>query len=291
MMEPRVADVESAMLRACAGSPESSNPVLLAVQYHLSRPGHFLRGRLCLEACARLGVSAENAILAATVCELLQNASLLQDDLMDRSPMRRGQGSVWSQFGDGVAICAGDLMLAAAYASLPLITPATLLAEVVRLVHARTRDLICGQAEDLQTAAATASMDRYRQTAVAKSAPLISLALELPLTLAGLGSACMLARKVAAAFAVAYQIVDDLDDVTEDERAGCMNVVPILMAADALCPAEAKRVASVRAEEHLDGVIALAKGLPEGCAAVLTDHATHLRAQLSGANVSATATI
>ena len=279
-MQQRVADVESAILRVCAGSTEPSNPIILAVRYHLSRPGHLLRARLCLDACARLEVPTENAVIAASVCELLHNASLVQDDLMDRSPLRRGQPSTWSRFGDGVAVCAGDLMLASAYASLQKLTPGASVAEVVPLVHARTQDLICGQAEDLQMSVSTSSIAQYRRVAVAKSLPLISLAMELPLTLAGLGPACKLAQQVAAAFAESYQIADDLDDTAEDERAGCMNLVHLLIAAGNLSFEEAKRTAKERAGEQLDAVFTLAKSLPGDCGAVLTEHAMQLRAAL-----------
>ena len=279
-MQQRVANVESAILRACAGSSEPSNPVILAVCYHLSRPGHLLRARLCLDACARLKISDDNAVIAASVCELLHNASLVQDDLMDRSPLRRGQPSTWSRFGDGVAVCAGDLMLASAYALLHGIMPVTGVQQIVQLVHARTQDLICGQGEDLQVAASISSIERYRRVAVAKSSPLISLALELPLTLAGLGPACKLAQQVAAAFAESYQIADDLDDTAEDACAGCMNLVQLLMTAGNLSFEEARRTAKERAGEQLDIVFTLAKSLPGGCGAVLTEHAAQLRTAL-----------
>ena len=279
MTEP-IAEVDSAILRACASSAASRNPVLLAVRYHLSQPGNQLRARLCLDACTRLGISAADAMAAATTCELLHNASLLHDDLMDRSPRRRGQESTWSRFGDGVAVCAGDLMLSAAYASLHSITPATLVPELAKLVHTRTQDLICGQADDLQTAASPFPVEQYRVVAIAKSAPLISLALELPLTLAALRPAMPLAQEVAASFAVAYQIADDLDDVEEDKRANCLNVVQVLATACTLSDAEARRAAQAKAEEQMEEVIALAQQLPMECGAVLTDHVAVLRAKM-----------
>ncbi len=281
-MKDPVAEVESAMLRACAGSSSSANPALLAARYHLSRPGNRLRARLCLDACARLGVSASAAIASATVCELLHNASLLHDDLIDRSPLRHGQKSTWNQFGDGMAICAGDLLLGAAYASIQTIGSPTLLPEVAALVHARTQDVICGQAQELHASNSPQTAEQYEVLAIGKSASLISLSLQLPLTLAGLGFARPLAQRVAEAFAVAYQIADDLHDVEEDRLANCLNFVQIL-ATPAVSIEEARQNARVRAEQQLAKVLALAAELPRQCGSVLTAHAAVLQSQLQDA--------
>ena len=279
-MQDLVAEVESAMLKACAGSASPTNPSLLAVRYHLSRPGAQLRARLCLDACARLGVCDSMAIVSATICELLHNASLLHDDLMDRSPLRRGQRSTWNQFGDGIAICAGDLLLSAAYASIHTITPATLVPEMAALVHSRTQELICGQAQELQAATGTQTAEQYEILAIGKSASLISLCLQLPLTLAGFGFAKPLAQKVAESFAVAYQIADDLRDMEEDQLANCLNFVRILATSSNIPMDEARLQARGRAEEQLVKVLALAKELPSDCGSVLTLHASALQAQL-----------
>lgn len=279
-MKDLVAEVESAMLKACAGSASSINPSLLAVRYHLSRPGAQLRARLCLDACARLRVCTSSAIVSATLCELLHNASLLHDDLMDRSPLRRGQKSTWNQFGDGIAICAGDLLLSAAYASIHTITPAALVPEIAALVHSRTQELICGQAQELQAATGAQTAEQYEILAIGKSASLLSLCLQLPLTLAGLGFARPLAQQVAESFAVAYQIADDLRDVEEDRLANCLNFVQILATASHLSVEEARLQARLRAEERLVNVLALARELPSACGSVLTSHAAVLQAQL-----------
>ncbi len=272
-------EVDLAMRRICAGSASPTNPVILAVNYHLSVPGNQLRARLCLDACDRLGISPAISIGFATTCELLHNASLLHDDLMDRSPRRRGRRSTWSQFSDGIAICAGDLMLSAAYSSMQT-TPASCARELWALVSSRTQELICGQVQELQATLRPQSPAGYEALAVGKSASLISLCLQLPLLFAGLGAALPLAQQVADAFAVAYQIADDLRDVEEDQLANCLNFVQVLATSLRVSVAEARGIARERAEDQMFTVLALADRLPSRCGSVLTDHVLSLQAQL-----------
>lgn len=272
------------MLNSCIASALPDNPCVIASRHHLAAGGSRLRARICLEAANRLGLDHATSCQLASTCELLHNASLIHDDLLDRAPLRRGQPSVWSLLGDGVAVCTGDLMLAAAYACAAGLTPLPLFSDIFSLVHRRAQQVILGQAAELAAANAhSTTAQQYETVAQSKSASLLSLSIELPLCAAGYSFALPKAQEVAACFSVAYQIADDLEDVEQDQRANSLNVVDVLSSSEHVAPAEAKGQAAARAEELLRSAIRLARELPHDCAAVLVDQAEALLERLAPA--------
>lgn len=80
-----------------------------------TRQGKMLRPRLTLLAAATLGddhLASHRILLLATAVELLHNASLLHDDVIDHADSRRGQPAVNARWNSRVAILVGDYMLA-----------------------------------------------------------------------------------------------------------------------------------------------------------------------------------
>jgi geranylgeranyl diphosphate synthase type II len=239
----------------------------------------------------RLGLSKSDAICAASVCELLHNASLIQDDLLDRTTVRRGSPSVWDKHGDTIAVCTGDLMLSAAYGLLCELGRPTLIAPALRLVHRRTSEVILGQAAEsvAQQSGLEGTTAHYQRVAKAKSASLLSLSLELPLLLSG-NEACLAdAHEAASDFAVAYQIADDLEDVAQDTQERPSNLL-LLLEADGLAKPEAYTCAIELAAAHLAYAGKGARGLPNDCAARLLVHAEELRRTLAGYSITSLAT-
>ena len=91
----------------------STAPLLKDVEEYLS---HFLGKRLrplmvllSAEAC---GTMNSNHILVATIVEMLHNATLMHDDVVDESSLRRGHESVRHRWGNQVAVLCGDYYLA-----------------------------------------------------------------------------------------------------------------------------------------------------------------------------------
>ena len=82
-------------------------------EFVTSRPGKMLRPQLTLLAADTLGqASSRRTILLATAVEMLHNASLLHDDIIDHSDTRRGQASVNARWSNSVAVLVGDFLLA-----------------------------------------------------------------------------------------------------------------------------------------------------------------------------------
>ena len=76
--------------------------------------GKRVRGVICLAVAEAAGGSVDEALPAATALELVHAFSLVHDDLpaLDNDAERRGRSSVWAEFGEPVAVLAGDALLA-----------------------------------------------------------------------------------------------------------------------------------------------------------------------------------
>lgn len=88
------------------------------IHRYLLQGGKRLRPALTLLAARvfkELGPEDENVYRAAAAVETIHLASLLHDDLIDRSPLRRGQPTARARWGTGPALLAGDYLVAVAY--------------------------------------------------------------------------------------------------------------------------------------------------------------------------------
>ena len=70
--------------------------------------GKALRPVLCLSACEAVSGEFEPALPAAAALELIHNFSLIHDDIQDRDELRHHRPTLWSVWGDGKAIVAGN---------------------------------------------------------------------------------------------------------------------------------------------------------------------------------------
>jgi geranylgeranyl diphosphate synthase type II len=259
-----------------------TNPCILAANEHFSAGGSRVRAQICFEAAVGLGLGEADAVCLASVCELLHNASLIQDDLMDRTTIRRGAPSIWAKYGDIIAVCTGDLLLSAAYGLLSDVSIPALIGPALRLVHRRTSEVIAGQAaESLATIEDENVVSFYERLARGKSASLLSLSLELPLLLSDNYELLAMAYAACTDFAIVYQIADDLSDFAQDAREGSVNLLLLLIEKEHLTEAAAYTRAFELAEARLASMEAKAHQLPESCTAVLLEHGKKLRGTLA----------
>jgi geranylgeranyl diphosphate synthase type II len=85
------------------------------VDHIMQMKGKKIRPLLVLMACDLFGGKIEDALNAAFCVEVFHNFTLVHDDIMDASDIRRGEPTVHRKFGVNTAILAGDAMLAYAY--------------------------------------------------------------------------------------------------------------------------------------------------------------------------------
>jgi geranylgeranyl pyrophosphate synthase len=109
--------------------------------------GKRVRAVICLATAEAAGAEPEDALPAAAALELVHAFSLVHDDLpaLDNDAERRGRPSVWGQYGEAVAILAGDALLAEAF-RLALSYPT---AQVGRELAQATLGMIGGQYLDV----------------------------------------------------------------------------------------------------------------------------------------------
>ena len=250
-----------------------------ALSHHLDSGGQRVRARLALHAGRALNLSDDDAVTIAATVELLHNASLIHDDLQDRDLQRRGCATLWSAFGENVAICAGDLLLSAAYGNLCRFSDSKKLPQLLAQVHAATASAVHGQCADLSGQACDIAL--YEKIAAAKSGALLALPLELVLIATGQENYLAVARQAADAFAVGYQIVDDIDDIDKDRgsdgQPDGLNACLILAAGHGgYAHMVARQLALARFEQATQS----ASWLPHGAGALLASLAQRLSAQL-----------
>jgi Polyprenyl synthetase len=272
-----IAAVESRMLSLLAADD------IGAAIYHIKTGGQRIRARLGLHAALALGQSADDAVTLSASAELLHNASLVHDDLQDRDRMRRGSPTVWAVYGDSIAICAGDLLLATAYRALSAYSDCRKLPELLVLAFDRTAVAIQGQCGDLSSHTRSHDLAAYETIATAKSGALLSLPIEFALAASCRTDLIAHARSAAEAFAIAYQITDDLADIAHDatnaESSDSFNIVTVLQR-DGLVD-DARSAAQRIGLQHAVRAIAAADALPHGVGAILKTLALSLRPALT----------
>jgi geranylgeranyl pyrophosphate synthase len=253
-----------------------------AATYHLKTPGHKVRARLCLAACLKLNIKYDDMLIISAVSELLHNASLIHDDIQDMDEVRRGLETVWKKFGINLAICAGDLLLSTAYGVLVNISDPKILPKLITTINQRTASVIKGQCDDIEYKNNTMiSVESYSKIAKAKSGALLGLPIELALILSGHDEYLSLAKNAAGAFAVGYQVADDLNDIEKDapkhDGNKSLNIIFVLSDTGSKNP---MTDAMILAEQSLSEAVRLAEKLPNNSGALLIKLALQLQGQI-----------
>jgi len=189
-----------------------------AVQYSVKAGGKRLRPILVIETCRTCGGRSEAAMPAALAMEFVHTFSLIHDDLpaMDDDDLRRGQPTCHKVFGDGLAVLAGDWLLAHAFELLSSdrVEPA-LRGPLVRALADGTERMIAGQGADIEGAGRPADPELVHYIHEHKTAALLETCCRLGALCAGAsGDAVVALARYGGHLGLAFQITDDLLDVS-----------------------------------------------------------------------------
>jgi geranylgeranyl pyrophosphate synthase len=178
--------------------------------------GKRLRPLLVFLAAGAPPPETEGLLRAAVAVELIHGATLIHDDVLDGSPLRRGHPTVFASGGRSMAVAAGDLLFSRAFAELAAVGSE----ESVRVLARATRELAAGEVMQRGDAfAAELGVERYLERCRLKTAVLFRAACELGSLQAG-GPVDQLAV-FGERIGLAFQILDDVLDVTgPPERTG-----------------------------------------------------------------------
>ena len=197
-----------------------------AVAYLAKHPGKQLRSRLTL-LCADLiaEASTEAAIIAGEAIELLHTYSLVHDDLpaMDDDDLRRGQPTLHCAFDEATAILTGDGLQAAAFQHLVSIESLsdTQRVDLVRVISKAVgfEGMVGGQALDLAAEHQALEADALQNIHRLKTGALIAASAEAGAICANASTAERQALvEFATAIGLAFQVTDDVLDVTGDSE-------------------------------------------------------------------------
>lgn len=176
----------------------------------ISSGGKRLRPMLTLAAAQMFGYEGEGHVRLATAVEFMHTATLLHDDVVDESGMRRGKKTARMIWGNQASVLVGDFLLGQAFRMMVevgslealdiLSTAASIIAEgeVMQL----------GAAKDISTNEA-----QYLKVIEAKTAALFAAAAEVGPVIAGVeGAQRAAARRYGMDLGLAFQLVDDALD-------------------------------------------------------------------------------
>lgn len=210
--------------RSLAGETTRPETLLAAMRHGVLNGGKRLRPFLVMESARLFDAPPDAALRVAAALECIHCYSLVHDDLpsMDDDDLRRGQPTVHVAFDEATAILAGDSLLTLAFdivaspdTGLPGETRASLVSRLARA--AGIGGMAGGQALDLQAEKIPPDEAGILQLQAMKTGALLRFACEAGPVMAGASSADLsLMSRFGAVIGLAFQLADDLLDVTSD---------------------------------------------------------------------------
>lgn len=193
---------------------EADVAIIEAANAHLrGMRGKLFRPTLLLLASSIEGKPESRALPLAAVAELVHLTSVVHDDSVDHSVLRRGQPTINAVFSHQVAVLMGDFLFAKAIAELVRLGDM----EPLRVFTQASSEMTIGELRQLASFDALAfSEDDYRTLIRAKTASLVGAACEMG-ALAGAPRFRSQMRTFGESIGMAFQVADDLLDYTEAE--------------------------------------------------------------------------
>ncbi len=195
-----------------------------AMRYSLFCGGKRIRPLLCIASAEAVGGSAEAILPTACALEMVHTFSLIHDDLpaIDDDDFRRGAPTAHKKFGEAMAILAGDALHTLAFGTITRYQsgdPALLLRVVSLIADASgTMGMVGGQVDDIFYEGKAVDAATLRNIHERKTGALLHAAILSGAWLAGAGVAQEKAlREYGEHIGLAFQIVDDILDVTGDD--------------------------------------------------------------------------
>ncbi|CAI9086371.1 farnesyl-diphosphate synthase [Candidatus Methylacidiphilum fumarolicum] len=215
--------IESALRKYVTDKSKKPRILHEAIDYSLFSGGKRLRPILCLAGAHTVCMATDCALPMACAVECIHTYSLIHDDLpsMDNDDFRRGKPSLHKIYGEAMAILTGDALLALAFEIASLCSPlgssyplSTMIWELARA--AGSRALVAGQVADLESEGKEIGLTQLRYIHCRKTAALITVALRLGAMSANADEKTLrLITKYGRSLGLAFQIIDDILDVTQ----------------------------------------------------------------------------
>lgn len=194
-----------------------------AMRYSLLAGGKRVRPVLCLAACELVGGDVSVAMPTACAMEMVHTMSLIHDDLpsMDNDDFRRGSPTNHKVYGEDVAILAGDALLTYSFEHIARDTKGASAENVLKVVMELGRavgaeGLTAGQVVDIKSENQEVGIETLQYIHHHKTAALLEASVVCGAVLGGADTATVeKLRKYALNIGLAFQVVDDILDITQ----------------------------------------------------------------------------
>jgi len=214
LLAPVQADLRAVEAQMRATTVDHHEAISFALDHLLAAGGKRLRPALTMLASRLVEAPHLRSVSLAAAIEMLHTASLVHDDLVDGSLLRRGIPTLNAHWTPAATVLAGDFLfgraaeLAAEAESVP-----------VMKAFARTlMTIVNGELTQMFTGHALASRENYFNRIYGKTASLFAVAAEAPALLAECDAEVVEAMRLYGREAgMAFQIMDDILDFTADE--------------------------------------------------------------------------
>lgn len=190
------------------------------LRYMIEIGGKRLRPRLCLTAYSLWADNFDEGILyPAGALEVFHSFTLMHDDIMDRSPLRRGMPTVWKKWDEVTAILSGDVMLIDAYKRIAK-APQKALGRAMDLFSKTAAEVCEGQQFDMEFESCDeVAMADYEKMIGLKTAVLIACSAKMGAIIAGANEKeCEALYRYGYELGMAFQVADDYLDAFGDEK-------------------------------------------------------------------------
>ncbi len=224
---PLIKEVDVALDRYLPAESAYPAEIHRAVRYSVFAGGKRLRPLLTIAGAEVFGVTLARALPAACAIEMVHTYSLIHDDLpaLDNDDFRRGRPSNHKMFGEAMAILAGDALLTRAFELLATETarwfpPKTVVRLVAELGRAAgTAGMIGGQVVDILSEGKKVSAETLDYIHRHKTGALFACCLRSGAIMGGARRAELeRLTRFAEKIGLAFQVVDDILDITGDAR-------------------------------------------------------------------------
>ncbi len=181
--------------------------------YIISSGGKRLRPQLVLMAANACGYAGEHHITVAAIIEFIHTATLLHDDVVDASELRRGKDTANNIWGNEAAVLVGDFLYSRAFEMMVTVDSM----EVMQILAGTTNIIAEGEVMQLLNVNdAETTEERYLQVIRAKTARLFQAATHLGGVLScAPEETCEQLKRYGMHLGTAFQVIDDVLDYTQ----------------------------------------------------------------------------